>query len=445
MKPFHSLILSNCAEILSGELPVDRYPEAKQLLADLGYVPNPNSPSCVATDDHRNHIQLLRAAAKMDLFGLDVPDAPRMNFIGGRVIADRFDDYKGHLSSSASGISMQFSEAFESCVGEGVEYLSQLSCNESSKFSLKTICQDEISTGQIDWSCYYKVENCADSMLDKVIGIDLSKNAEVQVPECLCIRAANSVVEHGFGTGCAAGRTISEATKFAVLELIERDAAALWWEGGRSPRPVSNEWIISAGLHSLYSAAGRTLGDKISLVLDITTDVGVPTIAAISADASDGGRLSCGLSARFDYISALRKAVHEMMQMELAHHLIEIKQRMQGHGSLNEHDREHLRREKQLRRIWTTKIIQPVGRPVNIRDFRFYSDEKFTDFIRHLSDRSFDVIMVNLTRKSLGIPVVKAFIPKLQTYPMLSSTERLKQEIYKNGEGYTQSGGVSLL
>ena len=42
-------------------------------------------------------------------------------------------------------------------------------------------------------------------------------------------------------SGCAAGPTEDAAALRAMLELIERDAAALWWRGGRRGRAIASD------------------------------------------------------------------------------------------------------------------------------------------------------------------------------------------------------------
>src|SRR5690349_2541401 len=74
-----------------------------------------------------NRARMLRAAAQLRrLFQLPVPDAPGLIFFGGEADPAVFGD--GHAGLpvgylAGSGLSPQ--RAFEACVGEGIEYLSQ--------------------------------------------------------------------------------------------------------------------------------------------------------------------------------------------------------------------------------------------------------------------------------------------------------------------------------
>src|SRR5262249_21896023 len=113
--------------------------------------------------------------------------------------------------------------------------------------------------------------------------------------------------------GCAAGVTAAEAIAHGLLELIERDAAALWWYT-RSRRPAVDLDAFGPPLverlRALFRAAGRTFW-----ALDLTTDLGVPVFAALSAREDDPVEdIIYGFGADLDPAAALEKALLEMNQ-----------------------------------------------------------------------------------------------------------------------------------
>ena len=80
--------------------------------------------------------------------------------------------------------------------------------------------------------------------------------------------------------GCAAGNTLEEAILQGFYELVERDAFAIWWYNRLRVPPVDlgsfdDEYLASAPHH--YASYERDLW-----VLDITSDIGVPTFVALS-------------------------------------------------------------------------------------------------------------------------------------------------------------------
>lgn len=98
-------------------------------------------------------------------------------------------------------------------------------------------------------------------------------------------------------TGCAAGPSFEAAAARALLELVERDAASLWWIGGRRARPVAAAGAANVEAVRLLASLREWSKERTTWLLDITTDIEIPTLAAVSVDA-DGRGLACGLAAR---------------------------------------------------------------------------------------------------------------------------------------------------
>jgi oxazoline/thiazoline synthase len=112
--------------------------------------------------------------------------------------------------------------------------------------------------------------------------------------------------------GCAAGNTYSEAIVQAFLELVERDAYAIWWYN-RLRCPA----IDPGSLRDPYlrRAAGRhaRLGRRLWL-FDITSDLGIPVVAAISVRSDLQDDICIGAGAHFDPEIAAQRAVSEVGQ-----------------------------------------------------------------------------------------------------------------------------------
>src|ERR1700722_19434827 len=102
-------------------------PEARLLLESLGYAAAEfkGAESCSETH-HR--AALLKAASRFArVFELAAPDAPGLVCFGAEfdpVLADPL--HAGSPLAGVSGVGLSLPEAFQGCVGEGVEYLSQL-------------------------------------------------------------------------------------------------------------------------------------------------------------------------------------------------------------------------------------------------------------------------------------------------------------------------------
>ena len=114
--------------------------------------------------------------------------------------------------------------------------------------------------------------------------------------------------------GNAAGASLEDAVLQGLLELVERDAVALWWynrtrcpgsTSTRSPtRGIDELRAVYAGLH------------REVWVLDMTADLGIPTLVALSRRTDKPCEdIMFGFGAHLDPKVALRRALTEMNQL----------------------------------------------------------------------------------------------------------------------------------
>ncbi|EGQ75532.1 YcaO-like family protein [Actinomyces sp. oral taxon 448] len=114
--------------------------------------------------------------------------------------------------------------------------------------------------------------------------------------------------------GYAAGATRADAAFQGLAELIERDAVALWWYN-RVRRPA----VDLESLDDDYLRSTKRWLDTLERdlwLLDLTTDIGVPVVGAVSP-ARDGGacdQILLGFGAHTDVRQAAVRAVAEVLQ-----------------------------------------------------------------------------------------------------------------------------------
>ena len=80
--------------------------------------------------------------------------------------------------------------------------------------------------------------------------------------------------------GCAAGNTLEEAIVQGFLELVERDAYAIWWYNRLQRPEVDLSQFDDSYVRDLQSQLAET-GRRL-WVLDVTSDLGIPTFVAIT-------------------------------------------------------------------------------------------------------------------------------------------------------------------
>lgn len=138
------------------------------------------------------------------------------------------------------------------------------------------------------------------------------------LPTAYCYYGYPIPEEHCFcwadTNGNAAGNTKEEAILQGFMELVERDAVALWWYN-RVQRPaVDLESFDAPYLQNLklyYTTLHRDLW-----VVDITSDLDIPTFAAISRRTNKQPEdILFGFGAHFDPKVGLLRAVTELNQM----------------------------------------------------------------------------------------------------------------------------------
>jgi oxazoline/thiazoline synthase len=118
---------------------------------------------------------------------------------------------------------------------------------------------------------------------------------------------------HTDSNGCAAGNTREEAIVQGFLELVERDAYAIWWYNRLRRAEVDLSEFDDAyirDIKSQFADHGRR-----TWVLDITSDLGVPTYVAIMHWIKDGKEhIEFGSGAHFDRRIALLRSLTELSQ-----------------------------------------------------------------------------------------------------------------------------------
>jgi ribosomal protein S12 methylthiotransferase accessory factor YcaO len=113
-------------------------------------------------------------------------------------------------------------------------------------------------------------------------------------------------------TGCAAGRNFDDARERALLECIERDALAIWWYGRQSRAHYDLSILDEIAPRVSWWLSQRS---RRTLLIDITSDITVPVVAAVSAN-ENGTFVAIGSSAHSSYEMAALSAVTEMIQTE---------------------------------------------------------------------------------------------------------------------------------
>jgi len=440
-------LFASAASLLLGEAPGPGViHDVHLLLTELGYA----RPAGTEPDQEARHrARLLQAASRfIRIFELAAPDAPGMIAFGAEVDPASADAlHRGSPPAGVSGIGLTMQAAFQGCVGEGIEYLSQLQ-----RAGDVIIAADGAAPGaMLDRPARELVATLMSARggadLSWHRALRLSDRREVLLPADLCLRRPAARQEFAppfpLSIGSAAGTSFEGAALHGLLELIERDAASLWWNGGCRGRAVPAEAETGAQALLRELRAGMPAPRR-SWLLDITTDIGVPAVAAMSC-RPDGFGFAFGLAARLTPEAAARAATLEMCQGELACAVVEAKSRERGEAALNARDRGHLLRASAIDAN-ACPLLHPASGPEQYRLIDAADPRSALDtLVRRLSELGVETYSLDLTRPNLAIPVARIMAPALQLEPSTFATARLAHMIATTGGGATETGSIPLI
>ena len=212
--------------------------------------------------------------------------------------------------------------------------------------------------------------------------------------------------------GAAAGNTLEEAILQGLLELVERDSVAIWWYN-RLSRPgvaletVTNPWIRE--VRNYYKAAKRRLW-----ALDLTSDLGVPVYAAISAHTDpDREEIFYGFGAHGNGGIALERAISEANQFlpflaagpgQKARLMAADSEAAAWLNEANLREHAYLLPSNQVPRV-------PVANQ-HVGDLATAIDRILT----RLHQDQLEVLVLDQTRTDIGMPVAKVFVPGLRGF-----------------------------
>lgn len=211
--------------------------------------------------------------------------------------------------------------------------------------------------------------------------------------------------------GLASGNTMEEAIFHGLMEVVERDALSVA-EASRNPGMEITITKKDGLAFELYEKFGKA---NIEVKLwYLRTDSGIPTVLAATDDREllDPSLLVMGVGTHMDSKIAVIRALTEVAQSRAT----------QIQGAREDTDREKVvrtighERMKRLNRHWYGEGKEKVSLkdlPDLSTDSHKDDIEKAIKMLRGVVDF---VIVTDLTREDVGIPVVRITVPGLEMY-----------------------------
>lgn len=370
------------------------------------------------------------------IFELTSPHAPGLRFVGGVTRPDRHVAGGASDRVSASGVGVTAVDAFKACMAEAAERVAQ-----RAPAAGPIVQVDEAGL----LLCGLTFEGQAPMAFGPspawLAAHNLTTGSATAAPAALCVRQGSGSGTAVTSHGCSAGRTANEAMLRGILECVERDSAALWWDGGRPARHVAAEILVSPRFSRLLQQADRRQSTRRSWLLDITGATGIPCVASISFDR-EGKTFAHGLAARLDLVEAAYAAFLEMCQTELAADLIAMKLRVGGPVRLAPAETAHMTRmaavDPTMPALHPTLPPSAASKPWDSES----EPEQLPGLIEQLSDQGHACVAVNLSRPEWPIPIFKMFVTGLQPMPSATVTPRLAAVRDQYGARAVPSGAL---
>jgi ribosomal protein S12 methylthiotransferase accessory factor YcaO len=314
--------------------------------------------------------------------------------------------------------------------------------------------------------------NDEEDMMDFLPGFDLLTNEEVLVPAEIALyrhspeHAVSCAFTHSHTNGLASGNVVEEAICHALCEVIERDAVSIAdlcascipynildtminslkkeerYGNLLTKIPVENIFVDDASIFpdvDISEIAGefepiRCLVKRFTdsgvplLIKDITQkDIGIPTILASSPEwiTHDYGYFAKGYGTHPDARIALIRAITELSQTRAAN----------IQGARDDLKKIQYKEDDEIeKRKWQfMPALSPLAGQINstksiieFSEIRTSINEDIKDDIKLIlhslnKARLKRAIIVDLTNPSIGIPVIRAIVPGLETFEVTKS------------------------
>ncbi len=229
---------------------------------------------------------------------------------------------------------------------------------------------------------------------------------------------------HADSNGCAAGNTVEEAIVQGFLELVERDAYAIWWYNRLQRPEVDLGQFDDPYIRDLKVQLAET-GRRI-WVLDVTSDLGIPSLVTIAHWMENSQEfIEFGSGAHFDARIAVLRAMTELNQF-LSIGLMggrnpnpSSQESGQDSGRESSHQTSDDRSPPfQLQRH---PYLMPSGTAVVRQDFdsnfgRLDTREQVTACVDITRRAGLDFLVLDQTRPDIEVPVVRVIVPGLRHF-----------------------------
>ncbi|MCX5206929.1 TOMM precursor leader peptide-binding protein [Streptomyces sp. NBC_00237] len=215
--------------------------------------------------------------------------------------------------------------------------------------------------------------------------------------------------------GNAAGSSREDAVVQGFLELVERDAVALWWYNRTRQPSIDLAAFDEPYIAQLVDGYGEL--NREVWALDLTSDFGIPVVVAVSRRTDKPAEdVIFGFGAHFDPRLALRRALTEMGQLLPV--VTDVTPEGTGYRITDPEPLQWWRTATVANQPYLTAdpgaaARRPDDWPPAVRADLLDDVVAITELVR---SRGLELLVLDQTRPDLGIPVVKVIVPGMRHF-----------------------------
>ena len=198
--------------------------------------------------------------------------------------------------------------------------------------------------------------------------------------------------------GNAAGNCLEEAILQGILELIERDAAAIWWYN-RIPRPGINIESFNDMYFNTIKKHYADLGWDL-WILDLTHDLNIPTAIALAKNTNNN-HFIVGLGCHLDMYLAIQRAITEMHQTfdpKGIQDPVWTEDELEHHAFINPNN--EIAKSSEMWQLPPKRSLK----------------EDILYCVERIKKAGMEVFVLNYTRPDIGVPTSKVIIPGMRHF-----------------------------
>ena len=217
---------------------------------------------------------------------------------------------------------------------------------------------------------------------------------------------------HADSNGCAAGNTPGEAIVQGFLELVERDAYAIWWYNRLRRPEVDLDQFDDPYIRDLKIQLAET-GRRLWL-LDVTSDLGIPSFVTVAHWVENAQEfVDFGSGAHFDPRIAALRAMTELNQF--------LSIGLMGARNQTPSSQEPDHDGSPPFRLQDHPYLTPSGTAVLRPDLgskfgRLDTREQVTACVDLAKREGLDFLVLDQTRLDIEVPVVRVVVPGLRHF-----------------------------